>query len=135
MRTARELCLESLEAVAGQQRETWLALFADDAVMEDPVGKSVFDPTGRGHRGRAAIASFYDRFVSRNKSFRYVIREWHACGDEVASAATFTMVGPDDVERQLDLIIVHRATPNGKLASIRAFWNFDRVATRASQQA
>jgi ketosteroid isomerase-like protein len=133
MKTARELALASLDAVAGQQREAWLALFADDAVVEDPVGKSVFDPSGQGHRGREAIAGFYDRFVCRNKAFSYVIREWHACGDEVASAATFTMVGPDDVERQLDLITVHKATADGKLASIRAFWTFDGIAARAAR--
>lgn len=132
MKTARDLCLASLEAVAQQRRDEWLAMFADDAVVEDPVGKSVFDPTGRGHRGREAIASFYDRFVSQNKVFRYRIREWHACGDEVASAATFTMVGPDDMERQLDLMIVHKATSDGRLASIRAFWSFEGLTVRAS---
>jgi len=132
MNTARELSLASLKAVANKQREEWLQLFADDAVVEDPVGKSMFDPEGKGHRGRAAIASFYDRFVCKNKKFEFLIREWHACGDEVASAATFTMTGEDDVARQLDLITVHKATPDGKLASIRAFWSFEGIRVRSA---
>ena len=41
----------SMAAVEAGDREAWLALFSDDAVVEDPVGPSMFDPEGTGHRG------------------------------------------------------------------------------------
>ena len=51
MRTARELAEASMAAVEAGDREGWLALFDDDAVVEDPIGPSDFDPEGNGHRG------------------------------------------------------------------------------------
>lgn len=59
--TARELARRSQAAVRAKDRETWLSLFAPDAVVADPVGPSPFDPDGRGHRGLAAIAAFATR--------------------------------------------------------------------------
>ena len=53
---ARELGIRSRAAVAAGDRDTWLSLFADDAVVQDPIGPSPFDPEGVGHRGLAAIA-------------------------------------------------------------------------------
>ncbi|MEM1156361.1 MAG: hypothetical protein AAGI44_19670 [Pseudomonadota bacterium] len=38
----------------------WLALYADDAVLADPVGISPMDPDGLGHHGKAAIEVFWD---------------------------------------------------------------------------
>ena len=49
--TARDLGRASMAAVEAGDRAAWLALFADDAVVEDPVGPSAFDPEGHGHRG------------------------------------------------------------------------------------
>ena len=54
---ARELARRSQAAVAAKDRSAWLALFADDAVVQDPIGPSPLDPGGGGHRGAAAIAA------------------------------------------------------------------------------
>src|ERR1700735_4696656 len=55
---ARELGIRSRAAVHDRDREGWLDLFADDAVVQDPIGPSPFDPSGTGHHGREAIAAF-----------------------------------------------------------------------------
>ena len=47
MTTARDLGKASMAAVEVHDRVGWLALFAEDAVVEDPIGPSVFDPEGR----------------------------------------------------------------------------------------
>ena len=57
---ARRAGLLSQRYVANGEREKWLDLFADDGVIQDPVGASPLDPTGKGHRGKAAIAAFWD---------------------------------------------------------------------------
>ena len=47
-----------------RDKEAWLAVFADDAIVEDPIGPSHFDPEGKGHRGKEAIAKFYDMAIA-----------------------------------------------------------------------
>ena len=49
---AQKASFVSPQLVKERKRDEWLALFADDAVVEDPVGPSLFDPTGKGHRGK-----------------------------------------------------------------------------------
>ncbi|UXA15886.1 ketosteroid isomerase family protein [Mycobacterium sp. SMC-4] len=46
----------SLTAANAHDREGWIGLFTDDGRVEDPVGSAP-------HRGRAAIARFYDTFI------------------------------------------------------------------------
>lgn len=38
----------SREAAIAHDKEAWLANFADDAIVEDPIGPSHFDPEGKG---------------------------------------------------------------------------------------
>ena len=45
---ARELGNRSRAAVAAKDRDTWLSLFTDDAVVQDPIGPSPLDPSGEG---------------------------------------------------------------------------------------
>ena len=51
---ARRASLLSREYVQTHNREGWLGLYAEDAIIEDPIGKSYIDPEGNGHRGPAA---------------------------------------------------------------------------------
>ena len=44
--TVRELARRSQAAAGAKDRETWLGLFAPDAIVEDPIGPSLFDPEG-----------------------------------------------------------------------------------------
>ena len=40
---ARTASRRSMDAVSRGAKDEWLALFAEDAVIEDPVGVSMFD--------------------------------------------------------------------------------------------
>ena len=62
---ARRAGIQSQRYVAGGEREKWLALFAEDAFIQDPVGPSPMDPSGKGHVGKAAIAAFYDTVIPK----------------------------------------------------------------------
>ncbi len=55
---ARLASQRSAGAVARGDKQGWLDLFAAEGVVEDPVGPSVFDPDGKGHRGHDGIAAF-----------------------------------------------------------------------------
>lgn len=41
----------AMNAVSAGDRVAWLACYADDAVLHDPVGGSPLDPEGSGVRG------------------------------------------------------------------------------------
>ena len=51
MISARDLGRASMAAVESGDRQAWLDLFADDAIVEDPIGPSAFDPEGRAIEG------------------------------------------------------------------------------------
>lgn len=120
----RERVTVSLNAVRAGRREEWLALFAEDAVIEDPVGKSPFDPIGLGYKGLVAIGGFWDEVIAQNKLFDYAINQSHVCGNEVASVAKFAITTMADQPWDLDLVIIHSFTDAGQIASIRGFWEF-----------
>jgi steroid delta-isomerase len=125
--TARDLGRASMAAVEAGDREAWLDLFAEDAVVEDPIGPSAFDPEGRGHRGREAIAEFYDSVIAVNDSIRFTIHQSLLCGDEAANVGVIriTLAGGTAVE--VDGIYIYRRSSEGKIASLRAFWEPDAI--------
>ena len=86
---ARAMAIRSIQCVEGKDREGWLSLWADDAVIQDPVGVSPLDPEGLGHRGTEAITAFYDKVIAP-VDLRFQIRQSFACGDECANVGTIT---------------------------------------------
>ena len=123
---ARDLSVESMKAIEAGDREGWLALFSDDATVEDPVGPSPFDPEGAGHRGRAAIAAFYDAVIASGK-VSFAIRESYAAGDECANVGTITTTLPDGSRAVVDGVYFYRTNGAGKLTALRALWEFDNL--------
>jgi steroid delta-isomerase len=127
MRSARELAEASMAAVESGDREGWLALFADDGVVEDPIGPSVFDPEGNGHRGVGAIAAFYDNVIAVNEEIRFSVQQSLLCGDEVANVGVIriTLAGGSAVE--VDGVYTYRRSPDGRIAALRAYWEPEKV--------
>jgi ketosteroid isomerase-like protein len=116
-----------MAAVEAGDREAWLALFAADAVVEDPVGPSLFDPEGTGHHGPEAIAAFYDNVIGVNESIRFAIRDSYLCGDEVANVGTIRINFAGGGAVEVDGVYCYRVAPDGKLGGIRAFWEADQI--------
>ena len=117
----------SVAAVEAGDRAGWMALFAPDGFVEDPVGPSMFDETGEGHHGREAIGAFFDTAIAGNQ-VRFAIRESHPAGDEVANVVTITTTLPDGSKAIIDAVTVYRMAADGEhLASMRAFWSPDEM--------
>jgi len=127
--TARELGQRSMAAVEARDRQAWLALFADDGVVEDPIGPSAFDPEGRGHRGPAAIAAFYDSVIAANESITFDIRQSFLCGEEAANVGIIRITFPGGAAVEVDGIYIYRRSADDKIASLRAFWEPDAIRT------
>ena len=84
---ARRAGLLSQKYVAEGNRDAWLDLFAEDAVVQDPVGVSPLDSSGEGQVGKSGIAAFYDKFISKGQvSFDYP--RSYACANECAFIGT-----------------------------------------------
>jgi steroid delta-isomerase len=125
---ARDASLASMRAIESHDRDAWLALFADDAVVQDPVGPSPFDPDGNGHQGRDAIAAFYDTVIGPNDSVTFAIRASYAAGDEVANVGTISTTLPDGAGVvHTDGVFSYRVGEDGKVISLRAHWELDKL--------
>ena len=109
-----------------RRKAEWLELYADDAIVEDPVGRSPLDPTGLGHRGREALSRFWDLVIAPG-NMSYAIRESYPCGDECANVWTLTNTLPGNVLITLDLVSVYKVNAAGKLAAMRAYWSYADV--------
>ena len=129
MKTPLELAETSLALTKARDRDGWLALFEDDAVVQDPVGPSPTDPGGQGHRGIDAIARFHDSVISGVETFDYTIERSYTGGDEVAVVVNFQITGAGG-RVDMDLVNIYRRSGNGKLASLRSFWDGSRQGQR-----
>ena len=125
-RSARAASLRSRAAVQSGDREAWLALFADDAVVADPVGVSPLDPSGLGHRGPEARARFWDEIIAANP-IRMDIWSSAAGGDEVANVMTITTTFPDGSAAVVDVVALYRVDGEGRIASLRGYWELDQL--------
>ena len=110
---ARTASRRSMDAVCRGAKEEWLALFAEDGVVEDPVGVSMFDPTGDGHRGRDAIAAFWDMTIANVERFEFDIKDSFAAGDEVANVGTISAFLPGGSRVDTEGVFVYRVNEDG----------------------
>ena len=123
---ARDASLASMRAVEAGDKAAWLALFADDAVVEDPIGPSPLCPDGTGHRGAAAIEAFYDGVIGPN-DVRFRIDQSWAAGDEVANVGTISTTMADGTVVHTDGVFTYRVDGQGRVAALRAYWEMDRL--------
>lgn len=119
----------SWRCVQSHDREGWLALMADDVVIEDPIGESVTNPDGRGVRGKAAVAAFYDTNIAINNL-------------TVTCEETFPSSSPNEIAHILVLrsrfeggftsavrgVFCYRVDDEGKIANMRGYWNLEGMA-------
>jgi len=127
MGAALEMSKKSMAASEAKDREAWLALFADDAVVEDPVGPSFVDAEGKGQRGKEAIAAFYDNVVSQSEKLEFTIERSIECGDEVANIGQIRITLPGDQVGTIQIANIYKVNAEGKLVSLRSFWEQDKL--------
>jgi steroid delta-isomerase len=126
--SARDLARRSQAAVKAKDRAGWLSLFAPDAIVQDPIGPSPFDPDGTGHRGPEAIAAFYDTVIAPNDLITFEIESSYLCGDEVADVGVIRTVLPGGTHvAVVHGVYTYRGNGSGQLTALRAFWEFDKA--------
>jgi steroid delta-isomerase len=115
----------SWSAVQRKARAEWLELMADDVCIEDPIGASPLEPTGKGHCGKAAVAAFWDRHIAPAE-IRIEPQRSFAAGSESAHLLTLTTAFPNGVRTTVTGIFTYRVNPAGKLVTLRGYWALDR---------
>jgi ketosteroid isomerase-like protein len=124
---AQQASFNSMRNVKARNRAGWLALFAEDALLQDPVGVSPFDPSGLGHKGKEAIGAFWDNVIEPNGgTFR--IRESYPAADECANVITLGRTLPNGKQLDVHFVGVYRVNEAGRIVSLKAYWQFDKVA-------
>ena len=119
----------SREAAIAHDKDAWLANFADDAVVEDPIGPSHFDPEGRGHHGKAAIARFFDMAIAPSQ-LEFHFDKTYVCGDEEANVGHIVIVA-SGYRVVAEGVFTYRVNVEGKIVALRAYWELDKAAASA----
>ena len=94
---------KSIKYAMEGNKEAWLALYTEDAVVCDPVGISPMDPSGEGHHGK-----------------RWTSGEYCCCVAQVAKNA----VG-DGNFTECDMLATYHVNEEGLITSMKAHWSFD----------
>jgi hypothetical protein len=123
---ARAAARRSMEYVHAKKREDWIANFAEGAHIEDPIGKSPLDPSGLGHRGKAAIAAFWDRVIAPNRVLFDIARSY-ACGNECANVGTITTLMANGATTLVSGVFTYRVDDEGKVTNLRAYWEIGNL--------
>jgi ketosteroid isomerase-like protein len=124
---ARAASKRSMDAVGRKAKDEWVALFAEDGFVQDPVGRSPLDESGEGHHGHEAIAAFWDATIATIERVGFEIHDSFAAGDECCNVATIWAHLPGGMVMRTDGVFVYRIGPDGLLRSLRAYWEWDRA--------
>ena len=126
---ARAASQRSYSAVAKGDLAEWLTVYAEDCVLEDPVGPSMFDPEGKGHHGHEGISAFWNLAIAPIATFEFEINDSFANpgGNTCANIGRIKTSFPDGSHTTTDLIMVYVVATDGRVTSMRAYWEPDRT--------
>jgi len=116
--------LNSIKYAMAKDRDAWLTLYRDDAIISDPVGPSPLDPEGNGHQGIEAIAEFYDNVIA-HAQFKMIPGE-HKISGPHACAIPMHVINElgEGVTVEVDLIGIYHVDSDGLIQSMHAYWDF-----------
>lgn len=112
----RDTIANYIDRFSANDREGWLALFTEDATLEDPVGSEI----KKGHDG---VGEFWD-FVHTLSSSIVLTAAGPVCVAATEAAFPITIVNDlGGMKMELDAIDVMTFADDGRIASMRAFWD------------
>jgi steroid Delta-isomerase len=121
---ARAASQRSYSAVANGDLPGWLAVYAENAVLEDPVGPSMFDPAGAGHHGHEGLTAFWEKAIAAVAKFEFTIMDSFANpgSNSCANIGRIKAIFDDGSHATTDLIMVYVVDDDGRVTSMKAFW-------------
>ena len=118
----------SWRCVHAHDKEGWLALMADDVLVEDPIGKSFTNPDGNGLRGKEAVAGFYDANIAQNE-LRITCEETFPSSSpvEIAHILVLRSKFPNGMISTVRGIFTYKVNDAGLLTNLRGYWNMQMM--------
>ncbi|MGB3707894.1 nuclear transport factor 2 family protein [Gordonia sp. (in: high G+C Gram-positive bacteria)] len=111
----------SRDAVEARDKQAWLENFSATGSVEDPVGPSMFDEEGKGHRGLDELSAFWDKTIATTEKIEFVFDREVICGNEVAYIGKIvSYIGGHLTDAEG--VFTYKADENGDLQALRAFW-------------
>lgn len=121
---------KSIQYAMEGNKEAWLALYAEDAVVCDPVGVSPMDPTGEGHKGKEAIAGFWDSTIGPANLDIRVEKRWTS-GDRCCCVSQVARSDLGDGNFTVcDMLAKYEVNDDGLITAMSAHWCWDDVAAQ-----
>ena len=119
----------SWRCVQARDKDGWLALMADDVLIEDPIGASPANPDGTGVRGKDAVASFFDSTIGITKRMKITCEETFPSGspEEIAHILLLQFEFEGGLASSVRGIFTYRTNDAGLLTSLRGYWNMDMM--------
>ena len=128
----------SWKCVHAHDKDGWLALMADDVVIEDPIGQSFTNPDGTGILGKEAVSGFYDANIAAN-DLRITCEETFPSSSplEVAHILLLRSKFDNGMTSTVRGVFTYKVDDAGLLTNLRGYWNmdamqFDQAASRSS---
>ncbi len=118
----------SWRCVQSGDREGWLALMADDVLVEDPIGESVTNPDGTGIRGKEAVGAFYDANIGPNQLT--ITREAtfpSSSETEIAYILILRTRFPNGFTATVRGVFTYKVNDAGLITNLRGYWNMDAM--------
>jgi len=129
---AYQMSLRSRGYLKTKDKEGWLSMWAEDGIIEDPIGPTMLDPEGKGHSTPEAREAFYDGHIATS-DIEYMIHDTYTSHIECANIVTLNVllnVGEKKYMQQVNGIFTYACNEEGKLTALRGFWEFEEgVAT------
>ena len=118
----------SWRCVQAHDREGWLALMAEDVIIEDPIGVAITNADGNGVRGKAAVAEFYDTNIAANTLTITCEETFPSSSElEVGHVLQLSSAFDNGVTSVVRGIFTYRVDEAGRIAHMRGYWNLDAM--------
>jgi steroid delta-isomerase len=118
----------SWRCVQAHDREGWLALMADDVVIEDPIGEAPTNPGGTGVRGKDGVAAFYDANIAANQLTITCEETFPSSSpNEIAHILVLRSKFDNGVTSTVRGVFTYRVNDAGLIANMRGYWNLDTM--------
>jgi steroid Delta-isomerase len=119
----------SWRAVQANDREAWLALMADDVVIEDPIGPAPTNSEGTGVRGKENVHAFYDNTIAKTTARRITCEETFpsSSASEIAHILNLHFEFEGGFSSDVRGVFTYRVDDAGLLTNLRGYWNMDMM--------
>lgn len=101
--------------VSAGDAEAVVALYADNAIIEDPVGSPA-------QSGREAIVKFYQGACASGVKIKVLSGPYGSFGNSAAMTAEVLVDVPGQGPTRIELIEVMEFDAQGKISAMRAYW-------------